>query len=183
MTKALLIIDIQNDYFAGGAMQLVGSEEAGAVAAGILAEFRSRELPVINVQHIATGVGATFFRPGTIGAEIHASVAPAPGETVIVKHFPNAFRETELLETLQGIDCTELVVVGMMTHMCIDTTVRAANDLGFKVTLVEDACATKDLTHNGRTTAAAEVQTAYMAAIDGSFANVVNSRDLLRSWN
>lgn len=179
MTKALLIIDIQNDYFAGGAMQLVGSEEAGAVAAGILAEFRSRELPVISVQHIATGAGAKFFRPGTAGAEIHPSVAPEPGEPVIVKHFPNAFRETELRETLRTIDCTELVVIGMMTHMCIDTTVRAAKDLGFNVTLIDDACATKDLTHNGRTTSAADVHTSYMAAIDGSFANVVSSHDFL----
>jgi len=160
-------------------MQLVGSEVAAEVAAGILAEFRSQSLPVIHVQHVATSAGATFFRPGTEGVEIHATVAPAAGEKHIVKHHPNAFSGTDLQATLTAIDCDDLVVVGMMTHMCIDTTVRAASDAGFAVTLIDDACATKDLTRNGQTTPAAEVQTAFMAAIDGTFATVKNSRDFL----
>ena len=172
MTKALVIVDIQNDYFPGGAMELVGILEAASVAARVQAEFREAGLPVINVQHIATSAGATFFRPGTSGAEIHESVKPADGETVIVKHFPNSFRETELLQTLRNLDAKELVIVGMMTHMCIDSTVRAANDFGFKVTVYQDGCATLDLAHNGQVTKAAEVQTAFLAALDGSFANV-----------
>ena len=173
MTKALLIIDIQNDYFAGGAMQLVGSDSATHNAARILASFREQGLPVIHVQHLALSPTATFFLPGTDGAKIHESVAPIDGETVITKSFPNAFRGTNLKDVLDGLNLEQLVVVGMMTHMCIDTSVRAANDFGFKVTLVGDACATLDLEYDGRTVAAADVQASYLAAIDGSFATVI----------
>ncbi|MEN9752815.1 MAG: hypothetical protein RL670_506, partial [Actinomycetota bacterium] len=172
MTRALLIIDIQNDYFVGGKMQLVGAEQAAQNAAAILAIFRASGDAVVHVQHVAKSPTATFFLPDTEGVEIHSSVAPADGEPVVVKHFPNSFRETQLADMLAKLGVTNLTVVGMMTHMCVDTTVRAANDLGFNVTLVGDACATLDLTHDGATAAAADVQTAYLAAIDGSFAKV-----------
>lgn len=74
-------------------------------------------------------------------------------------YFPNSFRETPLLEHLRGLDATELVVAGMMTHLCIDTTVRAAFDLGFACRLAGDACATRDLAWDGATVPAAQVQT------------------------
>jgi nicotinamidase-related amidase len=172
MTKALLIIDIQNDYFPGGAMELVGSVEAAEVAAKIQQDFRNQGFPVINVQHIAKSQAANFFLPGTEGAEIHESVKPVHGELVVVKHFPNAFRETTLLESLKDLEVTELVIIGMMTHMCIDTTVRAASDAGFNVTVFDNACATKDLQHNETLVTAKNVQAAYLAALDGSFASV-----------
>lgn len=175
MTKALLVIDIQNDYFPGGKMELVGSPEAARRAAQVQRQFREAGLLVIHVQHIALSPTATFFLPDTYGAEIHQDVVPVGDEPVIVKHFPNAFRETNLRQLLEQNAVTDLTVVGMMTHMCIDTTVRAASDFGFKVTLVGDACATKDLEFEGRTVPAASVQTAYLAALNGSFASVVSA--------
>jgi nicotinamidase-related amidase len=175
MSKALLVIDIQNDYFPGGKMELVGSAAAALQAARVQRHFRERGLPVINVQHVAKGPSATFFLPETHGVEIHESVAQVDGEHLVVKHFPNSFRETRLADILATLGVTELTVVGMMTHMCVDTTVRAANDAGFKVTLVGDACATKDLEFDGRTVAAADVQVSYLAAIDGSFAVVLSA--------
>ena len=156
-------------------MELVGPDAAAHNAARILASFREQGLPVIHVQHHALSPTATFFLPGTHGAKIHEAVAPNEGETVITKNFPNSFRATNLKDVLDGLNLEQLVVVGMMTHMCIDTTVRAANDAGFKVTLVGDACATLDLEFDGRTVAAADVQAAYLAAIDGSFATVVTT--------
>jgi nicotinamidase-related amidase len=178
MTQALLLVDIQNDYFPGGAMELVSATEAGARAGALLAAFRKAGLPVVHVQHLATRPGATFFLPGTKGADIHASVTPLPGETLVTKHFPNSFRDTPLRSDLQGLGITELVVAGMMTHMCIDTTVRAAFDLGFTVRLAGDACATKDLARPGSTVPAAQVQTAFLAAIDGTFARVLSADEL-----
>ena len=175
MTKALLVVDIQNDYFPGGAMELVRSPEAANVASRVQQSFRQQGLPVFNIQHVATGANATFFVPGTAGVEIHQSVKPASGEQLIVKHYPNSFRETGLLEILRKSEVKELVVVGMMTHMCIDTTVRAANDFGFSVTLVANACATKDLTYGSTLVSAKDVQAAYLAAIDGSFAKVITA--------
>jgi nicotinamidase-related amidase len=173
MTKALLVIDIQNDYFPGGAMELVGSVDAAKRASEIQQEFRNLGVPVFNIQHVAKSPTATFFLPNTFGVEIHESVKPAAGELVIVKHSPNSFLETDLLEHLKAQAVTELVIVGMMTHMCIDSTVRAASDLGFDVTVHAAACATKNLEFSGRVTLAADVQAAFLSALDGSFAKVI----------
>ncbi|MCD6680244.1 MAG: cysteine hydrolase [Burkholderiaceae bacterium] len=179
MNTALLIIDIQNDYFPGGAMELVGAEAAAERAASVLAVFRARGLPVVHVQHLSVRPGATFFRPGTPGAEIHPSVAPLADETVVLKHYPNAFRETGLLEHLRGKGIERLVIAGMMTHMCIDTTTRAAADLGFECTLVHDACATRALSFGGETIPAASVHNAFVAALNGTFAKVESSDRLI----
>ncbi len=171
-TMALLLVDIQNDYFPNGAMELVGSIEAGKRAGVLLAEFRRKELPVIHIQHVAARAGATFFLPETQGVEIHESVSPKNGEAVFKKHYPNSFRETPLLEYLRGGKITDLVIAGMMTHMCIDTTVRAAADLGFACRLAHDACATRALSFNGVSVSAGDVQTAYLAGLNGLFAQV-----------
>lgn len=180
MTNALLIIDIQNDYFPGGTMTLEGPEAAAANAARLIAAFRGKSLPVIHMQHIATRAGATFFRPGTPGAEIHASVKPQAGETVLQKNFPNSFRETKLLEHLKSLNVTNLTIAGMMTHMCVDTTTRAAADLGFACSLAHDACATKALAFNGVEVPAASVQVSYMAGLNGLFAKVQSTEELLK---
>lgn len=172
MSTALLVIDIQNDYFPGGAMELVGSSEAAARAAKLIEAFRGKGLPVIHVQHIATRPGASFFVPGTIGVEIHPSVAPREGETIIRKNFPNSFRDTPLLQHLRDNQITRLVVAGMMTHMCIDSTVRAAGDLGFECVLAHDACATRALSFGGTTVPAETVHAAFLAALNGLFARL-----------
>lgn len=178
MTQALLIVDVQNDYFPGGAMELMGSPEAGAQAGRLLHTFRKRALPVAHIRHVATRPGATFFLPGTPGAEIHEAVKPLAEEPVFAKHFPNAFRETPLMEHLKGIGVTDLIVAGMMTHMCIDTTVRAAADLGFTCTLASDACATKALSFGDAIVPATQVQAAFLAAINGAFARVMTTEEI-----
>ena len=153
-------------------MELVGSPEAGIQAGQLLEACRRAGLAIVHIQHIAARPGATFFLPGTPGAEIHESVLPRPGEPIFHKHFPNSFRETPLLEHLRGLGITELLVAGMMTHMCIDTTTRAAADLGFTCQLAADACATRDLVWGGESVKAAQVQGAFLAALQGSFARV-----------
>ncbi len=178
MTTALLIIDIQNDYFPGGAMELAGSEEAGAQAGKLIDAFRRKSLPVIHVQHISTRPGATFFVPGTRGVEFHSCVSPRAGETIIQKNFPNSFRDTPLLQHLRDSNITRLVIAGMMTQMCVDSTVRAAADLGFACSLAHDACATKSLSFGGVTVPAESVQTAFIAALNGLFAKVQSVDEL-----
>jgi nicotinamidase-related amidase len=170
LTTALVIIDIQNDYFPGGNMALEDPEAATANAAKLLSRFRERGLPVFHVQHLMKRPNAGYLMPGTSGADIHASVAPLPGETVVIKHYPNSFRETILLDGLRAADADHLVVAGMITHMCIDTTVRAAFDLGFKVTLVHDACATRALKFGDVLVPAAQVHASFVAALNGLFA-------------
>lgn len=178
MTTALLLIDLQNDYFPGGAMELAGSVEAARNAAMLLAAFRDRQLPVVHVQHVSTRAGATFFLPGTRGVAIHEGVAPRSGETVVQKHFPNGFRDTPLLQHLHERKITDLVIAGMMTHLCVDTTTRAAADLGFRCRLAHDACATRSLSFGTTTVAAADVQAAFMASLNGPFANVASAREI-----
>jgi nicotinamidase-related amidase len=178
MPTALVLIDLQNDYFPGGAMELVGAEAAVARAAALLEAFRRQSLPVFHIQHIAQRPGATFFVPGTSGAEIHKAVAPVAGERVITKHHPNSFRETTLLEDLRAVDAQSLVFAGMMTHMCVDTTVRAAADLGLACSLAHDGCATRNLQFGGATVDAAQVQLAYLAGLNGAFAAVKSAEEL-----
>jgi nicotinamidase-related amidase len=177
-STALLIIDIQNDYFPGGAMELVGASEAAAQAGKLLAAFRAKSMPVIHIQHLSIRPGATFFLPNTKGAEIHDSVSPAAGEIIFQKNFPNAFRQTPLLEHLRGAGVTNLVIAGMMTHMCVDTSTRAAADHGFTCSLAQDACATRALSFNGVQVAAENVQAAYLAALNGAFAKVAPASSL-----
>jgi nicotinamidase-related amidase len=178
MTSALLLIDLQNDYFPGGAMEVVGALEAGRQAQKLLSAFRRQALPVIHVRHTTLRAGATFLVPNTIGADIHAVVAPRDGEFIVHKHYPNSFRETTLLEHLHSNRITRLVIAGMMTHMCVDTTTRAAADLGFECLLAHDACATRALSFNGVQVAAESVQVAYLAALNGLFAKVLSTDEL-----
>jgi nicotinamidase-related amidase len=176
--KALLIIDIQNDYFPGGRMELEGSEVAAAQAAKVLKKAREERLPVFHVRHLSTRPGSTFFLPDTSGAEIHEAVKPQAGEAVIEKNFPNSFRATALEEKLKAAGVKELVVAGMMTHMCVDASVRHAADLGYKVTLVGDACATRAQTFGGETVPARQVHAAFLAALNGFYAKVIRSDEL-----
>lgn len=183
MKPTLLIVDIQNDYFAGGKMELTGMDAACANASKLLSWFRANNYPVIFIQHLAVKPNATFFVPGTTGAEIHQSIMPFSNETVIVKHFPNSFRETNLHQYLQEQGLNKLIICGAMSHMCIDTTTRAAADLGYTCTLIADACATRDLVFDGKKVQAEQVQTAYMAALNGSFAQVISTEHFLTTFS
>lgn len=178
--QLLVLVDIQNDYFTGGKMELYNMEAASENAALLLSLFRNRNWPLVHIQHIALKIDASFFVHGSIGAEIHISVLPLKDECVVQKNFPNSFRQTNLLEILKAQKIDELVICGAMSHMCIDTTTRAACDLGYPVTLIHDACATRDLTFNGQIIEAQKVQTAYMAAINGSFAIVITTSEFLQ---
>lgn len=165
MKQGLLLIDIQNDFFTGCRMELVRMEEAAARAGRILAEFRKTGLPVFHVRHLSIRPGATFFLPDTTGAEIHESVMPQPEEPVITKHFPNSFRETGLLDQLRQADIKELVICGAMSHMCIDATTRAAFDLGYTCSAIEDACASRALAFKGIEVPAQQIHAAFLAAL------------------
>lgn len=171
--QALILVDIQNDYFPGGRNPVVGAEAAANVAKQVLDKAREKHEPIIHVQHISVKPNAVFFLPDTVGAEIHALVAPLPDEIVVQKHHPSAFRETTLLDELRKRQVSRLFFCGMMTHMCIDTTVRAAADLGFQCVVVGAGTATKDLSYGNITVPAAHVQAAFLAALSGLFAKVI----------
>jgi nicotinamidase-related amidase len=176
---ALLIVDIQNDYFAGGKMELDGMEAAATNAQRVLKYFRAKKKPVFHIQHIANRPGAAFFLPDTVGAEIHHTVTPETGEPVIQKHFPNSFRDTSLQAQLNALGIEQLTICGAMSHMCIDTTVRAAFDLGFGCRVVSDACATRKMEFGGVAVEAYQVQAAFMAALAVPFAQIVETEGII----
>jgi nicotinamidase-related amidase len=182
MTTALLLIDIQNDYFPGGNMELEGSITASLRAREILAVFRGKNLPVVHIQHVANRPGAIFFLPDTEGVKIHANVEPLPGEAVFQKNYPNSFRGTPLLEHIRGHKVDHVVVCGMMTHMCVDATVRAAFDYGLEVTVVHEACATRTLTFQDQTIPAPQVQAAFLSALSFLYARIVSTGEFLRTF-
>ena len=181
MNPTLLIIDIQNDYFPGGKMELSEMEAASDNAEKLLSYFRRNNLSIVFIQHLATKPNASFFIPDTSGAEIHHSIQPLVSETVIIKNFPNSFRNTNLHQHLQSIDSKDLVICGAMSHMCIDTTTRAATDLGYSCTVISDACATRDLVYNDQKVKTVDVQIAFMAALNGTFAQVISTGQFLDS--
>ena len=178
MKTALLIIDIQNDYFPGGKYPLVNPPEAAQKAYMILQCFREQGGYHVHIQHISLESDATFFISGDRGTDIHDSVAHFEGEPIVYKHEPNSFLNTNLLELLRGWEIERLVITGMMTHMCVDATARAASDLGFQVIVAEDACATRDLKYGDTTIPAEHVHTAFLAALK-SYGKVMKADNII----
>ena len=178
MKTALILVDIQNDYFPGGKNELFEPLEAANRARLSLALFRENGWPVFHIRHISNYEGATFFLPDTLGSQIHQTVAPLENEPVIIKHAPDSFHQTDLKERLDKGGVARLVICGMMSHMCIDTTVRRAKGLGYEVLLIHDACTTKDLVWEGEHIPAQTVHSVYMASLNGSFAKLTKQSEL-----
>ena len=178
-TKALLLVDFQNDYFEGGKWRLNQTETAAENGAKFLDAFRSQNLPIVHVRHEFPSDDAPFFVPGSEGAQIHASVAPLENETVVTKSHINCFRDTNLKNLFDAADVESLVVVGAMSHMCVDAAVRAATDHGFQCSVAHDACATLDQEFDGIKVSAQEVHAAFMAALGFGYANVAETDAIL----
>lgn len=178
MKKALLLIDIQNDFFPRGKMELVKSVRASENAKLILHKFRQESLAVVHIQHIANWHHAEFFISGTIGARIHRNVKPYKDEKIIIKHYPDCFKGTELLDYLIAHRINHLVVCGMMIHMCVDATVRSAKDHGFNCTIISDACATKDLNIDGKIFKAQEIHEFYLDLLS-SFSIIKSTKEYI----
>lgn len=177
--QALIVVDIQNDYFPQGKWPLVGADAAADNAVRLLEAFRDAGDSVVHIRHEFTSADAPFFTPGSEGAKLHPKVLNRADEPVVLKHFVNSFRETELKKILDEQQITELVVVGSMSHMCIDGITRAAADFGYSVSVIHDACASRDLEFNGVTVPAAQVHAAFMAALGFAYAKVVSTDEFL----
>jgi nicotinamidase-related amidase len=177
--RALILIDVQNDYFPGGKWPLSGIEAAAGNAAALLAAARAAGDLVVHVRHEFAGADAPFFLPGSEGAKIHPQVSSREGEPVVLKHHVNAFRETDLKAILDRHGVEEVVICGAMSHMCVDAGVRAANDLGYRCVVVHDACATRDQQFESKIVSAADVHAAFMAALGFAYAKLMSTEEYL----
>lgn len=177
--SALIVVDIQNDYFPGGKWPLVGADAAADNAARVIQATRDAGALVVHVRHEFTREDAPFFTPGSEGAKLHPKVINQGEEPVVLKHFPNSFRETELKQMLGEHSVEHVVVIGSMSHMCIDATTRAAADLGYNVRVIHDACATRDMEFNGMNVPAAQVHAAFMSALGFAYAKVISTEEFL----
>lgn len=179
---ALVVIDVQNDYFSDGKMPLHEPETALHHIQQLLAKFRHHQQPIIHIQHVMQDRPhklATFFIEGTAGVEIHAGIAPQAHEPILQKHFPSSFAGTGLHEYLQQQSIQHLVICGMMTQMCVDTTTRAAFDLGYQVQVAIDATACPTLQFGTVEIPAETVKATVAAALHGTFAQVIETNVLL----
>ena len=180
MTTALLLIDIQNDYFDGGKCPLVGMDGAAKHSVSLLDAFRESGLPVIHVRHEFPGTDAPFFAAGSEGALINPLLAPIEGEPVIVKHQINSFKGTPLGKLLEEGGVESVVIAGAMTHLCIDAVTRAAADLGYACLVAHDACATMDAEFDGVKVQARQVHATVMAALDFGYAEVKATQTVMK---
>jgi nicotinamidase-related amidase len=178
MNTTLLVIDIQKDYFPGGKFPLVNPEAAAKKAYELLQCFREHNGHHVHIQHISLKPDATFFIKGDSGSDIHDLVAHFEDEPIVYKHYPNSFHETKLLEMLKEWNIERVVITGMMTHMCVDATARAAADFGFQVLVAEDACATRDLQYGDTTIPADLVHKSFLAALK-SYGKVMKSEEII----
>jgi nicotinamidase-related amidase len=177
--RALILIDIQNDYFPCGKWTLRGIEDVAENAAKLLAAARAAGDLVVHVRHEFPTADAPFFVPGSEGAKIHPKVKGIEGEPVVLKHHVNSFRETDLKAILDRHGVEEIVICGAMSHMCVDAGTRAGSDLGYKCVVVHDACATRDQEFEGAIVPAAQVHAAFMAALRFGYAKLVTTEEYL----
>jgi len=177
--RALVLIDIQNDYFPGGKWPLVRIDAAADNAAKLLAAARAKGDVIVHVRHEFPSADAPFFTPNSDGSKTHLKVAPQAGEPVVLKNHVNSFKETDLKAILDQHGVDEVVICGAMSHMCVDAGTRAASDLGYRCTVVHDACATHDQKFADRVVPAADVHAAFMAALGFGYAKLVSTDEYL----
>lgn len=179
MKRGLVVVDLQNEYLPIGKLPIDGIVVAVANAVRVIEHSRYTDTPVFHIRHESNDEGVPIFVKGSNGAQIQPAVTPLGNEPVIVKAHINAFRETDLKQQLEAADIEELVVIGAMSHMCIDAVVRAAADMGYPVTVLHDACATADLKFGGVNVPAAHAHATMMAAFEFGYATVKSVEDYL----
>ncbi len=179
----LILIDIQMDYFSGGPIELHEPEAAANKAKDLLSLFRAQALPVVHIQHETTDINIPIFQAGTQGQKIPPSVTPFSNETVLIKHTPNSFFQTELLDVLNDLEVDRIVICGMMTHQCVNHTARTAKELGFDVTVIGDACTTRAHTYDGVLIPAKQVQNAHLAGLEGFIATLNSTNKYIEGFN
>lgn len=176
---AIVTIDYQMDYFRGGRFPLWMAHSALRRGLSVLAAARDQGIPVIHVRHESPDPSSSFLTAGTAGTELHPELRiPADGsEPIVRKGKPDSFLGTDLEARLRAMGIETVVWMGMISWMCVDTTVRAAAAKGFSNILVEDACASGWLKHGGLPVFPWTSHRAFMAALGARHSRTMRARE------
>lgn len=161
MKRALLVIDVQNEYFSGKLPISHPSESLDNILKAM--DFAAaNHIPVALIQHAAKSDDSPVFRKGSHEWELHPEIEKRPRDILIEKHWPDSFAETTLGEWLTNNGIDTLTVCGYMTQMCCDTTARRAYHLGYVVEFLADATGTLSFTNEAGTVTAEELHRAIL---------------------
>jgi len=177
---ALILVDLQNDYFSEGRFELENTDKAAKQALSLLTHFRTNKLPVIHIQHIFEDENAPFFAANTQGIEIEASVKPTDGEAVVVKHQIDSFIDTSLEQTLVESGIERLVVVGAMAQACVQTICRSATNKGYLCEVISDAIAAPKLDYGQHNFNGAELVAANLLSLSFGGAEIKSTQTWLK---
>lgn len=147
MGRALLVIDVQNDYFPGGAYPQWHAEAVLERIEKVIKKAKEKHIPIILVQHTSgsSDKKASFFNEGTIGVQIHPRIVQAVSKPIIIKKsFADSFYETNLEEILANLNASELFICGMMTQNCITHTALSQAADKYTIKIIPDCCTSVD---------------------------------------
>ncbi len=178
--KALIIIDCQNDFFPGGKCELEGQVEAAGNIQMLLSQARGQDQTIVHIQHHFKERNAPFTVEGTIGAEIHEMVQPLPHEPIVTKYTSNIFLNNNLKQILDDENVEELILCGSMSKDCIAAAAHATTELGYPITIIYDACATREPGSSDTSSQQEFVQGAIMASLSFICSNIVSTEEYLQ---
>ena len=175
MPRALLVIDVQNDYFTGA---LPISHPVGHLDAilNVMDAAEAAKVPTVVVRHAQPDPNAPVFRKGSKEWELHADVAARPHAHLVDKHLPGSFTGTDLDEWLKRHGIDTVTVAGYMTQICCDTTARQAMHLGYKVEFLNNATGTLNVTNSAGSVTAEELHRAILVSQQMFISDVIDSK-------
>lgn len=180
MKRALLVIDVQNEYFTGR-LPIVHSERSLANILKAIDKASENKMPIILIQHTSAGKNSKTFIKGSYEWQIHDKVKNKKYNCVMEKSMPGSFTETHLEALLIRMNIDTVVICGYMTQMCCDTTARQAFHLGFSVEFLSDATGTLDISNKAGSIKADELQKAVLITQEMKFSKVLTADDWIKS--
>ncbi len=182
MPPALILVDIQqglDDPWYG----VRNNPDAEQHASRLLQHWRGQQWPIVHIQHLSTNPESPLF-PGKPGVPHKPEVAPAANEPVMTKNVNSGFIGTDLEHWLRENGIEQVVIAGLTSNHCVETTTRMAGNLGFEAVLAHDACAAHDLTGPDGTHYSADmVHAVSLANIASEFAEVLSSDDVIARFS
>ena len=181
MKRALLVIDVQNEYFAGGAMPVSHPPDSLRAITEAMDGAAENGVPIVVIQHGTENPEAKAFVKGSRGWRLKGEVDVRRRTVVIEKTMPGSFTGTNLEAWMKENSVDTLAITGYMTQLCCDTTARQAVHLGYKVEFLSDATGTLDISNSAGAVKAEELHRAILVSQQARFSKVVTTEEWINS--